>query len=322
MPNVLVFAEVNDGVLHDVSLQCLSAARQVAGADGKVSCLLAGHGVAGLAPALVAAGADSVAVADDERLAAYVTAPFAKAVGACLDANPADLLLLAASTAGNDLGPAVAAARKAACAVDCDGVAAQGGAISLRRAGYDRKVMTTFVPAAAGLVVGTLRDGAAPAPVADTARQGAIAPLALELTPAELVSKVLRRDVAKKTVNLKDAKIIVAAGAGVGSPEGLATVRDLAQALGAEIGATRAVVDAGWLPADHQIGQTGATVRPEVYIACGISGAVQHRVGMMDARKIVAINSDGNAPIFRIAHYKIVGDLKVVVPKLVKLLKA
>jgi electron transfer flavoprotein alpha subunit len=278
--------------------------------------------VAGLAPALVAAGADSVAVADDERLAAYVTAPFAKAVGACLDANPADLLLLAASTAGNDLGPAVAAARKAACAVDCDGVAAQGGAISLRRAGYDRKVMTTFVPAAAGLVVGTLRDGAAPAPVADTARQGAIAPLALELTPAELVSKVLRRDVAKKTVNLKDAKIIVAAGAGVGSPEGLATVRDLAQALGAEIGATRAVVDAGWLPADHQIGQTGATVRPEVYIACGISGAVQHRVGMMDARKIVAINSDGNAPIFRIAHYKIVGDLKVVVPKLVKLLKA
>lgn len=322
MPNVLVFAEVNDGVLHDVGLQCLSAARQVAGADGKVACLLAGHGVAGLAPALVAAGADSVAVADDERLAAYVTAPFAKAVGACLDVHPADLLLLAASTVGNDLGPAVAAARKAACAVDCDGVAVQNGAISLRRAGYDRKVMTTYAAAGAGLVVGTLRDGAAPAPVADAARQGAIGPLAFELTPAELVSKVLRRDVAKKTVNLKDAKIIVAAGAGVGSPEGLTVVRELAQALGAELGATRAVVDAGWLAADHQIGQTGATVRPDIYIACGISGAVQHRVGMMDARKIVAINTDGNAPIFRIAHYKIVGDLKAVVPKLVKLLKA
>jgi hypothetical protein len=114
----------------------------------------------------------------------------------------------------------------------------------------------------------------------------------------------------------------VAAGAGVGSPDGLSLVRELAQTLGAEMGATRAVVDAGWLAADHQIGQTGATVRPDLYIACGISGAVQHRVGMMDARTIVAINTDAGAPIFRIAHYKIVGDLKTVVPKLVKLLKA
>lgn len=322
MPKVLVFAEVDDGVLNDVSLQCLAAARQIAGAGGEVACLLAGHGVADQAPVLVAAGADAVAVADDGRLAAYVTAPYLKAVTSWIAANPADLLLLAASTIGNDLGPAVAAALHAPCAVDCDGVAAENGAITLRRAGYDRKVMTTFAPAGSGLVVGTLRDGAAPAPVADTARQGTIAPLALDLAPEDLVSTVLRRDVAKKTVNLKEAKIIVAAGAGVGSPDGLNLVHELAQTLGAEMGATRAVVDAGWLAADHQIGQTGATVRPDLYIACGISGAVQHRVGMMDARTIVAINTDASAPIFRIAHYKIVGDLKTVVPKLVKLLKA
>lgn len=143
-------------------------------------------------------------------------------------------------------------------------------------------------------------------------------PLDIDLTEADLAARVLKRDVAKKTVNLRDAKVIVAAGAGVGSTEGLDLVRQLADALGAEIGATRAVVDAGWLPADHQIGQTGATVRPDLYIGCGISGAVQHQVGMLDARKIIAINTDANAPIFKIAHYKVVGDLKAVVPKLLK----
>ena len=192
----------------------------------------------------------------------------------------------------------------------------------MRRAGYDRKVLTTFAPADGRALIATLRDGAAEAPAADAGRTGAVQDVPVVLDAADLVSKVLRRDVAKKTVNLKDAKIIVAAGAGVGGPEGLGLVKDLAAALGAEVGATRAVVDANWLPADHQIGQTGATVRPAVYIACGISGAVQHRVGMMDAGKIVAINTDANAPIFKIAHYKLVGDLKVIVPKLIKLLQA
>jgi electron transfer flavoprotein alpha subunit len=126
--------------------------------------------------------------------------------------------------------------------------------------------------------------------------------------------------VAAKTVNLKDAKIIVGAGAGVGSKENFGKIEELAAKLGAEIGATRAVVDAGWLPADHQIGQTGATVRPDLYIACGISGAVQHWVGISEAKKIIAVNTDKAAPIMKHAHYRVVGDLNDVVPKLVKLL--
>lgn len=320
MPNVLIFAEVNDGVLNDVSLQALSAARGAAGADGTVRCLLAGQGVAAHAPRLFQCGADAVDVADDARLAGYLTAPYRKVAAAWVAAHPADLLLMAASTVGDDLAPSLAASLNAAVALDCDGVAREGAGFVARRAGFDRKVLTTFAPVAGPMVV-TLRDGAAEAPAADAARSGAAQAAAVTLDEADLASKILRRDVAKKTVNLKDAKIIVAAGAGVGSPEGLAVVRDLAAALGAQVGATRAVVDAGWLPADHQIGQTGCTVRPDLYIACGISGAVQHRVGMMDARKIIAVNTDPNAPIFKIAHYKVVGDLKAVVPKLTKVLK-
>lgn len=319
MANVLVIAEVNDGVLHDVSLQALAAARSAAGAGGKVRCLLAGSGVAAHAARLFQAGADEVDLADDPRLAGYLTRPYRKVASAWVAAHPADLLLLAASTAGNDLAPSLAASLPAAVAVDCDGVACEGGGFAVRRAGYDRKVMTTFAPVG-GLLIATLRDGAAEA-AADAARSGTAQAVTVNLDDADFASRILRRDVAKKTVNLKDAKIIVAAGAGVGSPEGLAVVKDLAVALGAQVGATRAVVDAGWLAADHQIGQTGCTVRPDLYIACGISGAVQHRVGMMDARKIIAVNTDANAPIFKIAHYRVVGDLKVVVPKLAKLLK-
>ncbi len=322
MSEINVWVEVNDGALHDVSLQCLAVARQLAGATGKVRCLVTGAGVKAAAAGLFACGADEVSAADDARLAAYLTRPYRQVVGGWLKAAPASLTLMAATTIGNDLAPALAAELDMACVLDGDRVAAEGGGFVVRRAGYDRKVMTTFAPANGGALIATLRDGAAEAPAADAGRAGAVRDLPVVLDAADLASKVLRRDVAKKTINLKDAKIIVAAGAGVGGPEGLGLVKDLAAALGAEVGATRAVVDANWLPADHQIGQTGATVRPAVYIACGISGAVQHRVGMMDAGKIVAINTDANAPIFKIAHYKLVGDLKVIVPKLIKLLKA
>jgi electron transfer flavoprotein alpha subunit len=320
MSDILIFAEVNDGVLHDTALQALSAAKAVVG-GGKVKCLLAGQGVAAHAATLFECGADEVAVADDARLAAYVTRPYRQVACEWVKARPAGLVLMAASTVGNDLAPAVAAQLGAACVLDGDGIAAAGDGFTIKRAGYDRKVMTTFAAATGLPIVATVRDGVAAAPVADPSRSGQPVAVAVNLTERDTASKVLRRDVATKTVNLKDAKIIVAAGAGVGNPDGLAVVKELALALGAEVGATRAVVDAGWLPADHQIGQTGSTVRPSAYIACGISGAVQHRVGMLDSKKIVAINTDANAPIFRIAHFKIVGDLKVIVPKLVKLLQ-
>lgn len=320
MAEVRVFIELNAGGIHDVSLQALAAARTAA-AGGKVTCLVAGPGAKVAATQIFACGADAVECLEDARLATFTTRPFRKLVAGWLKAGDAPLALFGATTVGGDLAPAVAAELGWACALDCDAVAAEGAGFVARRAGFDRKVMSTFAAKGSTPLVVTLRDGSAEPLAPDTARTGTPGAVAVSLEDADFVAKVLRRDVAAKTVNLKGAKVVVSAGAGVGGPEGLAAVKELAKVLGAEIGATRAVVDAGWLAADHQIGQTGATVRPALYIACGISGAVQHRVGMQDAGKIIAINTDPNAPIFRIAHYKIVGDLKVVVPKLVKIMQ-
>ncbi len=322
MSRVLVIAEVADGVFNDISLQCLAAARALAGPEGEVEAMLVGASVRPHAARLAAGGADYVTVVDDARLATYTTEPWLAAARAQLAAAPAAAVLLPATTIGNDLGPALAASLGAASVVDADGVAIEDGRPVAWRVGFDRKVRTTWAPEGDRPLVATLRDGAAPMPGPDAARAGTIRTLALDevLAGGGFLTKVVRRDVAARTVNLRDADVIVAAGAGVGSPEGVDLVRRLAAALGGEVGATRAVVDAGWLSADRQIGQTGATVRPDLYIACGISGAIQHRVGMLDSRTVIAINTDPNAPIFRSAHYRIVGDLKAVIPKLLKLL--
>lgn len=317
MADINVVVEVDDGVLNDISLQCIGAARALAD-GGCVRCLAAGQGAAGTAADLFALGADEVKTFEDSRVAAYTTRPYRKAVTTWLaEAQPA-LVLFGSTTLGDDLAASVAAALPAACVLAADGVDAVDGGFAARRMEYDRKVQTTYAPAQNGLLIVSLNDGAAEMPATDASRTGEAIPLQVEIDEADLAARVLKRDVAKKTINLKDAKVIVAAGAGVGSAEGLAVVQQLADALGAEVGATRAVIDAGWLAADHQIGQTGATVRPDLYIACGISGAVQHQVGMLDARKIIAINTDAHAPIFKIAHYQVVGDLKVVIPKLLK----
>ncbi len=320
MAHILVLAEVADGQLSDVSLQCLGKAREAAAAGGGTAgCLVIGSNV-GPAAEQLAGLADRVWVADAPEFKDYGTAPYRRAVTACLAEQPADAILFPASTLGDDLAPSVAQAIGAACVLDCDQAAAGPEGWTVRRLEFDRKVFASYRAAPGCPLVASFRDGVAQVP-APSGKTGQIVPLRPVLTDADRTVRTLRRDVAAKTVNLKDAPVIVAGGAGVGSAESFALVRELASLLGAEVGATRAVVDAGWLPADHQIGQTGATVRPGLYIACGISGAVQHRVGMLDSRKIVAINTDPNAPIFRIAHYKIVGDLKVVLPKLIRLLK-
>lgn len=322
MADILVFAEVDDGVIHDISLQALKLARGLADASGgTVSAFTAGSGVSEAASKLFAYGADQVGAADDEQLKGYVADRYCGIGCTAIKGHQPALVLFPSSTVGNDLAATVAACLGTAVALDCDAVEEKDGGWTASRTEFDRKASTHFKAEASPLIC-SLRDGAAEMPEADESKSGDVQPIAVELDEAALASTVLKRDVAKKTVNLKEAKIIVSGGAGVGTQENFELIRQLADALGGEVGATRAVVDAGWLPADHQIGQTGATVRPDVYIACGISGAVQHRVGMMDSRKIVAINTDANAPIFRFAHYKMVGDLKDVVPKLIKLVSA
>lgn len=317
MSKTLVIAHVLDGQVSDVTLQVVAKARSL---GQPVHGLLIGHGVAPLAAGLVVAGCEAVHVAEHEALNAYVSTPYLRVAQSVVAAGGFTAVLLPASTQGNDLAPLLAARLDAACVLDADEAKMDGGALRLRRTEFDRKVATWFGAASGKLMVGTLKDGCADTPAPDPARTGAVETVAVNLGAGDLKARLLSRDVAKATVNLKGAKIIVAAGAGVGNQDNFAKVRDLAARLGAQIGATRAVVDAGWLPADHQIGQTGATVRPDLYLACGISGAVQHWVGMMDARTIVSINTDKNAPLMKRAHYRITGDLNVVIPKLMKLL--
>ena len=321
MSSVLVFAEVTDGALHELVGQCMTAARTIAGDSGQVTAALLGCGVSELPAKLASLGADRVAVVDDPRLGAYVGELFLAALRQVFEASPARVVLMPASTVGGDLAPALASALRVACVLDADSIAIENGRIVAGRVGFDRKVRTIWCASDDRALVVTLRDGAAPEPGPAATRTASTIPVGTVAWP-EVAGRMIRREVARKTANLRQAKIVVAAGAGVGNPEGLALVRELANALGAELGGTRAVVDAGWLPADRQIGQTGATVRPDLYIACGISGAIQHRVGMMDSRTVVAINTDPNASIFRVAHYRIVGDLRIVIPKLLKLLRS
>jgi len=321
MAKIAVFAEIEDGVVHDISLQCLTQARALAGADGRVLAVTAGAGISEAAARLFGYGADEVHVADDKTLSGYLSRPFRTVLADWIAEQSPAVALFPATTLGLDLAASVAGARKCACALYADDVLRRAEGWLAKRIEFDRKVATYFSPAGDLALVAALRDGAAEPPAFEAGRTGAVTAIEVALDPQAMTAKVVQREVARKTVNLKGAKIIVAGGAGVGSRENFRLIRDLAAVLGAEIGATRAVVDAGWLPPDHQIGQTGATVRPEVYIACGISGAVQHRVGMMDSGKIVAINTDPNAPIFKIAHYRVVGDLKVVLPKLIEALK-
>ncbi|MFH0908993.1 MAG: electron transfer flavoprotein subunit alpha/FixB family protein [bacterium] len=319
MANILIYSEINDGAIHDVSLQSLARARELA-AGGRVTCLAVGSGVTTAAQGLFAFGADEVHVADDARLNGYLTTPYSRTVAAFLGQQAFDLVLFPASTCGNDLAPSVASILDAACVLDATNVVAEGGKLLARRTEFDRKVATDYAAMGGKPMIVTLKDGVAATPSPDASRTGTVKPFAAAADGGR-TSRIARRDVVKKTVNLKDAQIIVGVGAGVGAKENFTNINEFAGLLGAQIGATRAIVDAGWLPADHQIGQTGATVRPGLYIACGISGAVQHWVGMSESRTIVAINTDKAAPIMKRAHYRITGDVNTVVPKLIKLLK-
>lgn len=316
MSDILVYAQLDDGRLHDVALQCLAAARTLAGASGaKVRALVAGPGAAAAAAAAIAAGADEVLTADDPALSPVLAAPHVALLKQTVQATGPGMVLLPSTTTGNDLAPLLAAALDAACILDADAVALKDGRPVFQRLEFDRKALSSY--SAKGTVVATLRDGVAPNPASDASRTGTVTPVASPAAASR--SKVVRRDVTGHTVNLRGARIVVGAGAGVGSAANFEKIRELAAALGAELGATRAVVDAGWLPAGHQIGQTGVIIRPDVYIAVGISGAVQHWVGVSEARRIVAVNTDKNCPMMKRAHFRIEGDLNTIVPKLTKI---
>ncbi|HXX93761.1 MAG TPA: electron transfer flavoprotein subunit alpha/FixB family protein [Planctomycetota bacterium] len=318
--NLLVFAEVRDGKLKRPSLEALSEASRLAGKAGsKVGVALVGEGVRELASMLGRHGAGVVFVVDSPRLRHYAPEAYAKAVVGAHRKLGSGAILMAATAMGRDLAGGVAAALGTSAAADCTGLWIDGGKVFARRPVYAGKAYATVgfrtSPAVLSLRpnVFAAQEGTGTAAVED-----------LEVAFEEADFRSAAREVvqtAQGKVELTEAATIVTGGRGLGSPENFRLRDELASVLGAALGASRAVVDNGWRPHSEQVGQTGKTVAPNLYIAIAVSGAIQHLAGMRTSKVIVAINKDPDAPIFKAATYGIVGDALEVVPALTELLK-
>ena len=332
--NVWVFIEQEAGKIADVSLELVCKGRELAAQLGvKTEAVLLGDNVAGCVDTLFAYGCDNVFLAEDSRLEPFTVLPYAKVIMDLIRAHKPNILLFGATLKGRELAPRVASEKLGGLTADCTDLRIDDFEDKKNNKSYTNKLMQ-IRPAFGGNIIATIvntwddpqmvtvREGVMKLDEPDFGRKGTVTPVEVKLTDAETVIKVLERVRADKEVDLKGAQIIVAGGYGVGSKANFKLIFDLAEALGGEVGASRAAVDAGWIDHDHQVGQTGVTVRPRLYIACGISGSIQHCAGMSESKKIIAINTDPGAPIFSVAHYAIVGDLNTVIPQMIKAFKA
>jgi electron transfer flavoprotein alpha subunit len=325
---VWVFVEQERGEIAPVSLELLGKAQELAAQlDGRVCAVLLGHGVAGLSETTFHHGAERVVLAEHPELEPYRTLPYARVIIELVRQRQPYIFLLGASSIGRDLAPRIASAVSAGLTADCTDLrigdferAGQHYADLLYqiRPAFGGNIIATIVNPEMHPQMATVREGVMKLSRPDETRHGVVERIEPHFNSRELVLQVLKREMRLPGVNLKNASVIVAGGMGVGSKENFALIHELAAVLGGEVAGSRAAVDAGFVSAEHQVGQTGVTVRPRLYIACGISGAVQHRAGMDQSSKIIAINTDPNAPIFQIAHYKIVGDLRKVIPQMVR----
>ena len=326
--NVWVFIEQEEGEIATASLELLSKARELADElDGCVYALLFGYDVADLSEKIIHHGTDLVLLADHPELAVYRTLPYARVAVDLVQERQPYIFLLGATPMGRDLAPRIASAVRAGLTADCTalqiGNFERSGKVYTDllyqiRPAFGGNIIATIVNPETRPQMATVREGVMRLAKPDSARQGEVERIEPQFDESDLVIQVLERAILPPSCNLKGASIIVAGGMGVGSTENFQLVHELAQVLGGEVGASRAAVDAGFISQEHQVGQTGITVRPRLYIACGISGAVQHRAGMDQSSKIIAINNDPDAPIFQIAHYKIVGDLNKVIPWMIR----
>ena len=330
---VWVFAEQHNGQLEDTPIELMSKARHLADILGvQLAAAVLGDNVKVVAGKMIHYGADKVYLAEDPLLGTYQTNSYAKVMYDLIHKYEPQIVLYGATTAGRDLAPRIASATKAGLTADCTDLQI-GDHETVKDKKLHKNLLFQIRPAFGGNIIATIinhdrwpqmatvREGVMPAPEAETTRSGEIIEEEVELSRQDLPLEILDEHKRPKKVDLKASRIIVAGGAGVGSKDNFQLIWDLANCLGAAPAATRAAVDLGFIDHDHQVGQTGTTVRPSLYIAVGISGAIQHQAGMSQSRKIVAVNNDPDAPIFGIAHYKIVGDLNEVVPIMIKSIK-
>ena len=330
---VWVFAEQEDGVLSDVPRELLGKGRELADKLGvKLAAVLLGDGVEGLAAKLFEAGADKVHLIEDAQLKVFRGKAYRHAFVELIKECSPQIVIFGATHMGRDLAPAIASALRCGLTADCTDLQIADfedkktkevfpNCLQQIRPAFGGNIIATIVNARNWPQMATVREGVMKPLEPQVGRTGEIVKHDSHLAGVDIPVEVLEIVRRHSSVNLKGSRIIVAGGAGVGSKENFKLLYDLADALGGAVGGSRAAVDLGYCEHERQIGQTGVTVRPALFISCGISGAVQHLAGMQDSAKIIAINTDKDAPIFKVAHYGIVGDLTLVIPKLIKAIK-
>lgn len=340
--DVYVVVEQRGSKVQNVGLELIGEATKLAkDLDQKVVAVLLGSGIKGEADRLIKYGADKVLVVDHPMLKEYVTEPYTKAVTKIIKECDPEIVIFGASSIGRDVAPRVAARVHTGLTADCTGLAIDlvGEAYNdadkaddsmdksiknllMTRPAFGGNIMATIVCKKYRPQMATVRPGVMKKLVKDETRKGEIVDFPVDFVASDMNVEILEVvKEAKKSVDLTEAKIIVSGGRGIGGPEGFNMVGDVAAALGGEVGSSRACVDAGWIEKARQVGQTGKTVRPDLYLACGISGAIQHVAGMEHSELIISINKNDTATIFDVSDLGIVGDVKVILPKLAVAIK-
>ena len=334
---VAIFAQQVDNKLSSIAFELIGKAHELAADLGtEVTAVVLGSGIANLADELGEYGADKVVVIDNKELETYRTEPYAQALAAYINEYKPEIMLVGATAIGRDLGPTVSARVKTGLTADCtsleigdfplqarEGQEQKHNQLLMTRPAFGGNTIATIACPDNRPQMATVRPGVMQKLEKQAGRKAEVINFKPELKENNRFVEILNivKNVAT-TVDIMDAKILVSGGRGVGSPENFKLLDDLAEVLGGTVSCSRAVVDAGWKPKDLQVGQTGKTVRPNVYFAIGISGAIQHTAGMEESDIIIAINKDETAPIFDVADYGIVGDLNKIVPALTEALKA
>ncbi len=323
---VWVVAEQKAGKIQSVTYELLGAGRSLADQrEVELAAVLIGDQLEELAADLISHGADRVFMAGSPALAEFLDEPYSRILARLIREEKPEIVLTGATVIGRSLIPRVAAEIYTGLTADCTGLAIdpESGLLHQTRPAFGGNIMATIVCENYRPQMATVRHKVMKEAVPDHSKKGEI--IKVEVTPEDCLSRTRFLETVEElgyAVNIAEADIIVSGGRGIKGPENYKLLQELAQTLGGAVGASRAAVDSGWIPYSHQVGQTGKTVQPKLYIACGISGAIQHLVGMQSAETIIAINRDPNAPIFTVADYGLVGDLFEIIPALIKRLKA
>ena len=335
MNNIIVYCEIEDGAVADVSLELLTKGRKLANQLGcELEAVVVGNEIKGIEKVIFPYGVDTLYLAFDEKLYPYLTLPHASILTRLFDEQKPRIALLGATSIGRDLAPRIASALKCGLTADCTSLEIGDHRDKKQKKDY-HDLLYQIRPAFGGNIIATIinpdtrpqmatvREGVMKKEIYDPAYKGKVKKIDVSeyVSDEDFVVKIIERHIEKKKIDIKSAQIIVSGGYGMGSKENFDMLFELADVLGGDVGGSRAAVDAGFIPHERQVGQTGVTVRPHLYIACGISGAVQHRAGMEESAMIISINKDPNAPINSIADYAIIGDVGEVIPKMIKYYK-